>query len=194
MRCSWKGWPDDGDLRPSVRDAQRGAAGALDALLAGLRPTFITFFVRHVDPEDAEDLAQQALIRIAHALPQIDPARAGRYVTRVAWNLLRSEYERTEQDADRRVSVELADTVESSFTADRDVELGDLDADRPTILDTLPPSLRAIVHGRLRGLRSSEIAAEQQVDPVTVRTRLLRARARLRRHFGLDGDGPVRDR
>jgi RNA polymerase sigma factor (sigma-70 family) len=176
-----------------VRDAQRGAPGALDALLAGLRPAFVTFFARHLDLDDAEDLAQQALIRITHALPQIDPARAGRYVTRVAWNLLRSEYERTEQETDRRVSAELADTVESRFTSDLDVELGDLDADRPAILDTLPPSLRAIVHGRLRGLRSPEIAAAQQIDPVTVRTRLLRARARLRRHFGLDGDGSPRD-
>ncbi len=81
MRRLWKGWPDDGELLLSVRDAQRQALGALDALLAGLWPTLVTFFVRHVViPDDAEDLAQQALIRIAHALPQIDPERAGRYL------------------------------------------------------------------------------------------------------------------
>jgi len=194
MRCPWEEWPDDVELLPAVRDAQRGVPSAVDALLARLRPTLVTYFGHSLDPDDAEDLAQQALIRIAQALPRIDPARAARYVTRVAQNLLRSEHERRPPDRRWAVAVELADTVESPFPTDGDAELSDRDAARLASLDTLPPTLRTIVDGVLRGLTPSEIGAEQGVHPVTIRTRLSRARTLLRRHLTLEGDGSARAR
>ena len=45
----------------------------------------------------------------------------------------------------------------------------------------LPPDLRAIIFGLLRGLSPAEIAAEQGLTATTARTRLLRARTLLRR-------------
>lgn len=47
----------------------------------------------------------------------------------------------------------------------------------------LPRELRTVVFARLGGQTTAEIAASQGVSPITVRTRLLRARAIPRREL-----------
>jgi RNA polymerase sigma factor (sigma-70 family) len=157
----------------------------LDILLARLRPSFVRFFARRLGPDAAEDAAQAALIRIARALPRIDPERARSYVVTVAHNLLRSECRRRARDARRAAPMELAEAVAAPGMADDEADYGDLArAVHRASLATLPPDLHEILHARLSGLSPTEIASQRQVNPATIRTRLLRARAILRPELG----------
>src|SRR2546425_5645017 len=64
MRHSRKVWPDEDELVHLTREAQGGRPGALDALLATLRPSFVAYFTPAIGRDDAEDAAQLALLSI----------------------------------------------------------------------------------------------------------------------------------
>jgi RNA polymerase sigma factor (sigma-70 family) len=178
-------WPDQDELIDLVREAQRGEPRAVDALLASLRPSFVRFFARRLTLDDAEDAAQGALIRITGALGRIDPERALSYVVTVARNLLRSESRRRAREARRAAPVEFAETVEAPGTPEGEADYRDLArAVQRASLATLPPDLREILQARLSGLSPTEIASQRRVNPATIRTRLLRARAILRPELG----------
>lgn len=101
-------WPDAERIAFLVREAQRDVPGALDRLLATLRPPLVAFFSDRLSHELAEDSTQNELWRIARALRRIDPERADAYVATVARNLLRSAHRRGAIDGRRRADVALA--------------------------------------------------------------------------------------
>ena len=174
-------WPDAATLASLVREAQSGAPGALDALLEGLRPALVAFFDRRLAYEFAEDLTQSALLRVTGALRRIDPERADAYVATVARNLLRTAYRRRAIDLHRRVNTDLNDVPVDGASADTRVEYEELTlAIHRVVAAKLPPELAEIIRALLRGDTAAEIAKRQGVSPVTVRTRLMRARAILR--------------
>src|SRR2546426_650708 len=84
MRHSRNVWPDEDELVHLTREAQGGRPGALDALLATLRPSFVAYFAPAIGRDDAEDAAQLALLSILQALPGIDADGALGYVVAVA--------------------------------------------------------------------------------------------------------------
>jgi RNA polymerase sigma factor (sigma-70 family) len=177
-------WPDGTVLASLVREAQRDAPGALDALLAALRPALVGFFSRRLASEFAEDLTQSALLRVTGALGRIDPERADAYLATVARNLLRTAYRRRAIDAHRRVDADLDDVPVDSAGADARIEYEELIlAVHRVVAGKLPPELAEIIRALLRGDTPAEIAARQAVSPVTVRTRLMRARAILRKEL-----------
>jgi RNA polymerase sigma factor (sigma-70 family) len=169
-------WPRDPELGPGVRSAQRREPGAVEALLADLRPRFFKFFARKVDRDTADDLAQDALLRVLGSLPRLNPDRAARYVMRLAHYRRRSAWRVGARDLQRYVPLEAALHVASPVTAGQDLEYDDLI--RAT--ETLSPKLRACMLGVLRGLRPEEIAAALGVSPVNVRARLKLARKAIR--------------
>src|SRR3989441_3306892 len=77
-------WPEESELIQLVREAQGGGPGALDTLLARLRPSFVAYFAPSMGRDDAEDAAQTALLSIVRTLPRIDAERAAGYVLAVA--------------------------------------------------------------------------------------------------------------
>ena len=168
-----------------VRDAQGERPGALDALLATLRPSFVLFFAPNVGPDAAEDLAQTALLRIARALRVIEPQHIRAFLVTMVWNILRSERRREARHA--HLCAAFAETLEEAADPDPEVEACDLvDAFRRTSLTMLSPKLRDTMLGTLAGLTPSTLAARDGVQASVVRNRLLRARARIRVAFGLD--------
>lgn len=182
-------WPDAERITLLVREAQRDAPGALDRLLAALRPALVAFFSDRLSHEVAEDLAQNALSRVARALRRIDPERADAYVATVARNLLRTAHRRRAIDNRRHVEMDLAEIPERRQAAERQVEYEELArAVHRVVGANLSPPLAEIVLGLLRGESPTEIAVRQGVSAITVRTRLMRARAILRRelHIYLD--------
>jgi RNA polymerase sigma factor (sigma-70 family) len=169
-------WPASETLGQLVREAQRDGTDALDRLLATLRPALVTFFERRLPSDLTEDLAQLALMRIAKALRRIDPERADAYTITVARNLLRTAYRERARDLCRYapVGAELASATPSPNTQ---AEYEDLVlAVHRAVLTKLPRPLQEIMSRVLEDESPSQIAAELHVSPVTVRTRLMRAR------------------
>ena len=182
-------WPDAERIALLVREAQRRDPGALDRLLDTLRPALVAFFSDRLPHELAEDATQNALSRVAGALRRIDPERADAYVATVARNLFRTAHRRRAIDHRRHADIDLAEVLEHRQAPDERVEFEDLvRAVHGVVAAKLSPPLADIVRGLLRGETPAEIAVRQGVSPVTVRTRLLRARAILRRelHIYLD--------
>ena len=174
-------WPEAPELARLVYEAKQGLPRALDTLLASLRPPLVAFFMPRVPPDVADDLAQLALVRIAGALPRIDPVRADAYVSTVARNLLRTAYRRRAREGRRRGDTDPDQHADSREPVDRQVEYEELArAVHGVIAAKLPLSLADVVRAILRGETPADVARRQGVCPATVRTRLMRARALMR--------------
>ena len=169
------------ELERLVKAAQREGGKELNSLLRAIRAPLLGYFMRRVSADEADDLAQLALLRVAKALPRIDADRASAFVGTVARNLLRTAQRRTARDARRFIYNDAIDSIESVLRADEEAEHHEfLAAIQSVSIRALPGELREIVDGLLRGQSYAEIAVRQGVRQVTVRTRLLRARAILR--------------
>jgi RNA polymerase sigma-70 factor, ECF subfamily len=178
-------WPTPQAIQELVSNAQSGGAATVDALLRALRPPLVSYFARRVSRDTAEDLTQHALIRIARALPKIEPERADRFVMTVACNLLRTAYTQRSRDVHRWAPPELAESITTAPAADRHAEYEEMARTVLRIVHaSLPPDLRDIILGLLRDETPTEIAARLGINPVTIRTRLLRARRILRKELG----------
>lgn len=174
-------WPDDVELQAAIRTAQQGEPGAVDALLARLRPLFMQYFDGRVDQDTADDLTQDALFGVLKALPRLDPGRGSRYVTRLARYQLGWASRRRDRDAQRFAPIEAALDIPSPVRADREIDYADL----KRAAAGLPPRIRACVLEALRGLSAADIALAHDVSPTTVRLQLQRGRALLRAALGL---------
>lgn len=174
-------WPDDADLGPLVRTAQEGDPSAVNALLERLRPLFFEFFAHEVDRDTADDLAQEALLRVLNALPDVDADRASRYVTRLAQYRLRSARAQRAADTERFAPLAVARHVAARGRSDRAAEHEDIVrlVQRVTAVP-LSPKLRDCVLGLLSGMNLKELAAAQDVTPTTMRARLRLVRRALR--------------
>ena len=180
-----QGWyPDAEVLSQRIRAAQGGDEQALERLLEGLRPSFLAYFSRRFSLDVAEDLTQIALLRIARAVDRIDPERATNYVMTVLRNLLRTARSRQLRDEHRHLAIDnlIVDTRQADANARPEYEELARAVHRVSET-TLPAPLADIVLGLLRGETPNEIAKRQGVSPITIRTRLLRARAILRREL-----------
>ena len=172
-------WPEESELIHLVREAQGGGPGALDTLLARLRPSFVTYFAPTMGRDDAEDAAQTALLSIVHALPKIDAERAPGYVLAAASHS-REQARRRRAIAARRVApLEFAEDLESPVAADWETDYHDLTRALRASLAAIPPERREALLESLRGVTSSTLAAQQHVSVATVRSRRRRARQSL---------------
>lgn len=196
MKQQRVGWPEPTTLARLVREAKRDDREAVDALLRAVRPSLISFFSSRLAPDLADDLTQCALLRIAGAVQRIDPERADSYLSTVARNLLRTAYRRRVAERRRRVEAELADLPTGEMPSDVQAEYKDLvRAVHRVAMEELPRPLCEIILSLLHGETTTEIAARQSVSPVTIRTRLMRARAVLRRELAHYVDhGPMNTR
>jgi RNA polymerase sigma factor (sigma-70 family) len=176
-------WPAPDTLSRLVRIAKRDPQG-VDALLVAIRPALHAFFRQRTDADAAEDLTQLSLLRIAGAVTRIEPERADSYLSTIARNLLRTSYRVRARDR-RRTSL-LTDDIDvaAEEVADRRAEYADLaHAVHRACLTIQKPALRDIALGVLRGHSSTELADQFDISPVTVRTRLMKIRASLRRQL-----------
>jgi RNA polymerase sigma factor (sigma-70 family) len=177
-------WPAPDVLTRLVLEAQRGPAAAVNSLLAALRPALVSYYSHRIAGDLAEDLAQSALIRIHGALPGIEPERADRFISTVVRNVLRSAYAQRGRALRRWAPEHFAEQIASPAAADRHLEHRELVHVVKQLAEAdLPPKMREVVLGLLRGETPAEIAVRLDVSPVTVRGHLMRARAVLRREL-----------
>ncbi|MFC0429870.1 RNA polymerase sigma factor [Kutzneria buriramensis] len=148
-----------------------------------------------VDVQVADDLVHEAFLTAWERRADFDPSRAGlkAWVYGIATNLLR-QHVRTEGRRLRALAREhgrrvVTDRVDERMAAVIDAET--LAADLAETLAELRPEERdVLLLVAWADLTPAEIAEVTDTPVATVRTRLFRARARLRaRMGGLEGDG-----
>ncbi len=157
-----------------VRNAQRGDALALSALIDRLAP-FVGRICGPIALEHGEDAAQEALIAVLRDLPALREPRA---LYGWARRIAAREAVRHAQAA-RRAPVS-ADAA-GALPAPGDPALA---RDVRRVLEALAPEQRAILMLRdLEGLSEQEAAALLDVEQGTVKSRLSRARSAFRRRW-----------
>jgi len=175
--------------RTLVERYQAGDERAFDELYARYFDRLRSFCQRKVgDRSDAEEIAQEALVKALVALPRLGgDRRFYPWVTVIASRLCVDHFRR---QARVRPAAEVdTGTVEGDLGRDlvHQVELADLDA----ALHRITERHRMVLDLRERkGLSYAEIALDLDVPQTTVETLLFRARKALRREYlAVCGDG-----
>jgi RNA polymerase sigma-70 factor (ECF subfamily) len=132
---------------------------------------------------DAEDLTQETFIRVFRSLDSYVPGTFEGWLHRITTNLFldlvrRRKRIRMDSTGDETAYWPSSDPFGSP---ERAFEHGNLDSDVQRALDELPPEYRAaVVLCDIEGLSYEEIAVTLGIKLGTVRSRIHRARARLR--------------
>lgn len=137
-------------------------------------------------PEDAEEVAQETLLRVFESLGQLrDPERVRAWVFRIAKNACLMQRRKSIFAPTHEVSTdELLPSDEPSgadLPPDREYLRGELKAVLDRIIAELPPKYRAVVVLRdVEELSTEETAQILDISPDVVKTRLHRARQAMR--------------
>jgi RNA polymerase sigma factor (sigma-70 family) len=166
--------------------AQRGEEAALDELARSCRQQAYVFALQLLgNPDDARDVAQDAMVRFFRSLARFDPARPVRpWLLRIVRNLVR--------DRGRRLRVRRTESLEPDEGVLR-FEPRDQSPDPEALaarrqlqalvwqcLQELPPGHREVLVMRdYQDMPYAEIAAALKVPKGTVMSRLHRARRQL---------------
>lgn len=144
------------------------------------------------DPEEARDVAQDALIRLWRHRASVQAEAARSWLMRTAHNLcidrlrrrtVRSEVDHGDEVAERRPAGDPG--------PDRLAESGQMGRLLNRALEALSPTDRAVVVMReVQGLPYDEIAAALEIPLGTLKARLHRARERLRQRLVRAGATP----
>lgn len=138
---------------------------------------------------DAEDLTQDVFVRVFNSLSQYKPGTFEGWLHRITTNLFLDRMRRKRRIrfdfmADDDASVATSDSFdrhERSGQPEDAFDMSHLGDDIIAALAALPPEYRAaVVLSDIEGLSYEEIAATLGIKMGTVRSRLSRARARLR--------------
>lgn len=165
-----------------VRRAQQGDTVAFEQLLTQHAQFVYNLALRTVNvPQEAEDIAQEAFVRVWRKLPQFRAeAHFRTWLYRIVINLC---YNRLP-----RLKTELAalETDEIDIVDDEGVEMGLVSAETRQQLHAaiadLPESYRLLITLRhLQGMSYKEIAEATNMPLGTVKTGIFRARRELRR-------------
>ncbi|MFM7625931.1 MAG: RNA polymerase sigma factor RpoE [Gammaproteobacteria bacterium] len=183
-----------------VQRAQKGEAGAFDALVRRYQHKVVKLVMRYVrNQTEAEDIAQDAFIKAYRALPRFRGDSAFytwlyRIAINTAKNALASRARNPVQfDLDRNggdddAPGDLQDRMTDTATPEALALTEEIRATVTAAIEQLPEDLRtAIMLRELDGLSYEEIAAAMDCPVGTVRSRIFRAReavdARLREIF-----------
>lgn len=177
------GTPSEGEL---IRRAQAGDSAAFDQLIrrhGGLVLGLARRVVRH--RQDAEDVAQEAFLRLYRFIDRVDPARSLEpWLVRVTLNAARSHRSRNPSQGEEALEGEWAGKArgpEAALTA------GEIRGALATALAGLPEREREVFILRdVQGLEVMVIAEALDLSPVTVRRQSTSARRKVvawfRRH------------
>ncbi len=182
-----------------ARDLLAGAPGAFDRFVETYRPKIFQYtYLMCGDREDAEEVAQETLLKVFEKLSQLrEPERMKAWVFRIARNACYMKRRRSTfaparelsldelqpvvgRDGDRR-RLEIADW--SSLPDDQAIQ-GQLQALLRQSIEQLPDIYRSVVLLRdFEELTTQEAAEVLEVSEDTVKTRLHRARLAIRHYL-----------
>ena len=177
---------EEGDQQ-LVERVQKGDKRAFDVLVLKYQHriySLVTRFVR--DPDEVQDVVQEAFIKAYRALPSFRGESAFytwlyRIGINTAKNYLVAKGRRaptsTDFDADQAESFDDADQLRDNNTPERLLQSKQLGQTVNAAMEALPEELRnAIVLREIEGLSYEEIAEEMNCPIGTVRSRIFRAR------------------
>jgi RNA polymerase sigma-70 factor (ECF subfamily) len=166
---------------------------------AALAPRHMTTMLRVaaalVGVADAEDAAQEALVRAWQAWPHLRDAAAFRpWLLRITVNVCR-DWQRGRFGAHRRLlePLDVSTAADLLATIDSDPGASDHTAalDLRAAVNSLAPEYRIVVALRYyAGMDATEVGAALGIPSATVRTRLRRALALLRAHLNTSNNLP----
>jgi RNA polymerase sigma-70 factor (ECF subfamily) len=159
---------------------QAGDAGAFDALVQRYLPRARILARRLMpDPDDADDLVQDAFLRALDRIATFDVARAfGPWFTRL---LINTGIDQRRKQAVRRTDAQDPETFAGKSSPHRDAERAELRQSLAEALEKLPDRQRLIVSlFEIDGHSTEEVAGMLKVSQVTVRWHLHQARRTLR--------------
>jgi RNA polymerase sigma-70 factor (ECF subfamily) len=169
--------PGDGELLLRVQD---GDEEAFDLLVRRYLPRARVVARRLMqDPDDADDLVQDAFLRALDRIHTFDVARAfGPWFTRVLLNL---GLDQRRKQRVRRTEPHDPESFAGGVSPDREVERADLKDSLGKALEALPDRQRLIVTlFEIDGHSTEEVATMLEVSQVTIRWHLHQARRTLR--------------
>ncbi len=152
------------------------------------------------NPHDAEDLTQDVFVRVFNSLANYQPGTFEGWLHRITTNLFLDRVRRRKRirfdwmgDEDAAVATSQSfDRHERSGQPEDAFDMVNLDDDIVEALAELSPEYRvAVVLSDIEGLSYEEIAVTLGIKMGTVRSRLSRARARLRE--SLAHRAPIKD-
>jgi RNA polymerase sigma-70 factor (ECF subfamily) len=176
--------------RLSARDAEHLDAAALAALVdahAGTLYRVAYSVVRHA--EDAEDVVQETYVRVlkhAGKLQEIRDARV--WLIRIAWNLsLDRKRRRKTGPVDDDATLLLQQLPAQDLSAEKALAASQGHARLLRMMDSLPAKERQVLLlSAIQELSTVEIAEVLKTTESTVRSRLFRARQRMREKIEAD--------
>ena len=154
-------------------------AAAGSAEIAALRPRLVRYLARLVGAQDAEDLAQTALLKATEALADFrGDARFSTWVYRIATNAALERLRKPHCIEDAALEA-LAPSAEATATR------AQMNSCIRGYVEQLPASYRAVVVlSELEGFTNQEIARILGISLESVKIRLHRGRAKLRAALG----------
>ncbi len=168
-----------------VERARAGNAAAFDALAEAYHSKVFALCLRWThNAADAEDLAQETLLKAHCGLPRLaDPSRFSAWLSRIAVNTCRNWMARERFDT---LALETAEYREIASTESDAL----LQAAVRTALDALPEGLRrAATLFYIEGYTRDELAILWQLPPSTIKGRLDAARRQMRKELYKMGVG-----
>ena len=174
--------PDEDDILGAlVAGATQGSSGAFTELASRVRSRVRDWAARVVhDDDDADDVAQQVLLKLHMRLREFEGR--SRFTTWLYRMTLNTALNRLRVDR-RRANLLLRITPQSTtVTPETDVRESDrIAALVRACLDELSHRERQVFEmADLKGVATGEIAAKLNLEPVSVRAALSRARKRIR--------------
>jgi RNA polymerase sigma factor (sigma-70 family) len=176
--------PEIGATQPPVREPTPERDARLRALAVRYRDPLVRYFLRRgLQPDAAEDCAQEVFVRVARIDPdKVDNAEAYLFTIAASVAVDRSRAARSRRELYHDPIDELIPG--GDFTPARVVEGRQALEQLAAVLDELPDRTREIfLLNRLEGLSYTQIAARFAVSVKAVEKQMSKALAHLRRRY-----------
>jgi RNA polymerase sigma-70 factor, ECF subfamily len=174
----------DSDEARLTRDLLTGSPEAFDRFVARFRPRIFQYsWLMCGDREDAEEVAQETLLRVFESFDQLrDPERVRAWVFRIAKNVCLMKRRKSIYAPSHELPLDDAQPqADLAPLPDRQVLAGEMKAVLHHAIGALPPIYRAVVILRdIEELSTEETAQLLDVGTDVVKTRLYRGRLALK--------------
>lgn len=177
----------NGDIAISVDRVVAGAitgdADAVESLLRTHHPSVFRICYRMMgNREDAQDAAQEALVRMLQNLGAFDTSRPFMpWLYSITLNVCRDQLRRRKRHQAQPLDAESADTLANAVDVRDQIAANDELAQMEAALQLLLPKERAaIVLRDIEGLDTDEVATIMNTRAATVRSHICRGRTKLK--------------